>query len=201
MARPKMKAAEVERVRTSLLDAAVHCWQRHGVDGLGMAEIAAEAGVARSTVYRYFKNRDELVVALAWREVAAASEDIFPHIIAIKDPVEQFVEGLVLAFRILPRRRLLIDLLPQLDVWRSPAMAAVGNAFIAREAAAQGAESLVRQDVPMERLIEWGYRVAVSLLTLPSPWVHDEEELRDTLHKMLIPVLLSPEELAKRDLA
>jgi len=188
-----MAHSEVEEARERILDAAVRCWQRGGLEGTGMAEIAAEAGVARSTVYRYFANRDVLAQGLARREVAAVARDMEPRLDAIDDPAERIVEGFVLALRMLPRRRLLVELLPRLEVWSSREMIALGHEFLQGAVAPARARGRLRRDVREERLVEWIYRVLISLLTLPSRWVRDEDELRDGLRKLLIPVLLEPE--------
>jgi hypothetical protein len=39
-------------------------------------------------------------------------------------------------------------------------------------------------------LIEWVYRVLLSFLTLPSNWIENDDQLRATLHALLVPVLL-----------
>jgi len=198
MARPRMAPPEVEEARARLLDAAVRCWQRSGLDGLAMADIAAEAGVARSTVYRYFPNRDELLLGLARREVQAVRDDMEPRLEALDDPSERIVEGFVLALRMLPRRRLLVELLPRLEVWTSRSMIALGKEFLVEAIAPARARGRLRSDLREERLVEWIYRVLISLLTLPARWVRDEDELRDTLRHLLIPVLLEPEETDRR---
>lgn len=50
--------------RLRLLDAASRCIVRRGNTQIRMAEVAEEAGVVRSTVYRYFPSRDDLLLAL-----------------------------------------------------------------------------------------------------------------------------------------
>ena len=39
-------------------------------------------------------------------------------------------------------------------------------------------------------LVEWVYRVLLSFLTLPSNWIKSDQQLRATLHALLVPVLL-----------
>ena len=47
--------------RERLLEVAALCVARDGIAGTGIAHVALEAGVSRPTVYRYFKDREELI--------------------------------------------------------------------------------------------------------------------------------------------
>jgi len=49
-----------------VLDAAAVCVQRKGFDNTSLEEVAAEAGVSRTTLYRRYGNRDSLFTALLW---------------------------------------------------------------------------------------------------------------------------------------
>ena len=49
---------------------------------------------------------------------------------------------------------------------------------------------LLQDTAPPEVLVEWVYRLLLSFLTLPSNVIGSEEELRATLHALLVPVLL-----------
>ncbi|MGE2732039.1 TetR/AcrR family transcriptional regulator [Mycolicibacterium vaccae] len=62
-----------EQVRTQLLDAAERCIVRKGDTHIRMVEVADAAAVARSTLYRYFAARDELLLALVVRRVDRAA--------------------------------------------------------------------------------------------------------------------------------
>jgi AcrR family transcriptional regulator len=50
--------------RARLLDAALDLFETRGFDGVAVPEIAAQAGVAVGTVYRYFSGKEALVNAL-----------------------------------------------------------------------------------------------------------------------------------------
>jgi TetR/AcrR family transcriptional regulator len=65
-----------EEARRRLLEAAGRCIVRHGHARIRMGEVAQEAGVARSTVYRYFQTRDELIIGLILAKVDAALEKV-----------------------------------------------------------------------------------------------------------------------------
>ncbi|HEY9263438.1 MAG TPA: TetR/AcrR family transcriptional regulator [Mycobacterium sp.] len=55
-----------------LLDAAERCIVRRGDTQIRMAEVADEAGVVRSTVYRYYPTRDELLLGVVLRRIETA---------------------------------------------------------------------------------------------------------------------------------
>lgn len=48
----------------SVLDAAARCIERKGIDNVSLEEVAAEAGVSRTTLYRRFGNRESLFKTL-----------------------------------------------------------------------------------------------------------------------------------------
>jgi TetR/AcrR family transcriptional repressor of mexCD-oprJ operon len=60
-----------QRVAASILDGAARVLAERGADA-SMADVAAAAGVARATVYRYFPNRQALLDELAQLAVADA---------------------------------------------------------------------------------------------------------------------------------
>ncbi len=53
-----------EARRDELLDAAQRLFTRHGLAQTSVADIAAEAGVAKGSVYRYFESKEALLSAL-----------------------------------------------------------------------------------------------------------------------------------------
>lgn len=53
-----------DRTRTAILDAAATILAERG-EAVGLADVAQAAGIARSTLYRYFPTRDALLAALA----------------------------------------------------------------------------------------------------------------------------------------
>jgi AcrR family transcriptional regulator len=72
-----------EEARRRLLEAASRCIVRRGSARIRMAEVAEEAGVARSTVYRYFQSRGDLIIGLFLTRVDAALEKV---VLRLEDP-------------------------------------------------------------------------------------------------------------------
>ena len=56
--------------RTAILEAARRVAGREGAHLLSLRAVAAEAGYAPASVYEYFRNRAELVLALAAEDLA-----------------------------------------------------------------------------------------------------------------------------------
>jgi AcrR family transcriptional regulator len=77
---PKIKAATVpehrKAQRTALLEAAREVILSSGLASLKFGDVADRAGLARSSVYEYFKTKGDLVVALVEEEVPAWSADV-----------------------------------------------------------------------------------------------------------------------------
>jgi len=61
-----------EEARRRILDAAGRCIVRRGNTQFRMGEVADEAGVSRSTVYRYFPGRDDVLLGLMLMRVDRA---------------------------------------------------------------------------------------------------------------------------------
>src|SRR5690349_771664 len=71
-----------DAARQRLLESASRCIVRRGNTQIRMAEVAAEAGVVRSTVYRYFPTRDDLLLGLLLMRIDNALADnvaALPH--------------------------------------------------------------------------------------------------------------------------
>ena len=90
-----------------ILEAARRCYLAEGIAATGMKEVAAAAGIARSTLYRYFPGRDELLVATIKREMEELNEQIGRQLASYDQPADLVVEGLIIAIKAVPARPLL----------------------------------------------------------------------------------------------
>ncbi|MFZ2301482.1 MAG: TetR family transcriptional regulator [Gallionella sp.] len=63
MSRPHASAEAREQRINQLLDAAVSLWLQHPERIPSVAEVANEAGLAKGTVYLYFKSKEDLLLA------------------------------------------------------------------------------------------------------------------------------------------
>jgi TetR/AcrR family transcriptional regulator len=81
-----------DEARRLLLDAASRCIVRRGNSQIRMAEVADEAGVSRSTLYRYFPGRDEVLLGLMLMRVDVALGDLVRSLRHPDDPVRSLPE-------------------------------------------------------------------------------------------------------------
>src|SRR5690348_18240408 len=83
--------------RQRILEAAVRCVSRVGVDRTSTALIAREAGVSRPTLYAYFANREEIVVQAAEHAVMTIIARLQDHCRSFESPADRVVEALMFA--------------------------------------------------------------------------------------------------------
>lgn len=181
----------------TILAAAKHCYLADGISATGMKEVAARAGVARSTVYRYFPGRDELLVATVKLEMEALNTKIRKQQLTFHTPAELVVEGLMLAIKEVPKRPLLRTVFASEEdsrarrvIWSSDVIVGFGEDLMDHVVGPAQKAGILQDAVGPEILVEWVYRLLLSFLTLPSNWIQNDAQLRATLHALLIPVLL-----------
>jgi AcrR family transcriptional regulator len=180
-----------------ILDAARRCYLKHGISATGMQEVADCAGVARSTVYRYFPGRDDLLVATIKGEMEQLNTRLRKRLAKYPHPADQVVEGMIVAIKEVPRRPLLRavfasdeDSRARRAIWSSDVIVRFGEELMDHVISPARDAGLLRDAVRPEVLVEWVYRLLLSFLTLPSNWVRTDAQLRATLHALLVPVLL-----------
>lgn len=104
-------AADDKRAR--LLDAALDLFEIRGFDGVAVPEIAAKAGVAVGTVYRYFPGKEALVNALYRHWKGAYNASILaplPPGLAARDQFTTYWQRMMQFARTHPRATRFMDL-------------------------------------------------------------------------------------------
>ena len=89
---PKVVDAAEQRAR--IRGAARAVFARRGVAATGLAEIATEAGISRTGVYHYYRDKDAVVRDLA-RELLAEEEQLFAEALSAPGAVDERIARLV----------------------------------------------------------------------------------------------------------
>jgi AcrR family transcriptional regulator len=90
--------------RRRVLDAALRLADEGGFDAVQMRDVAAAAGVALGTVYRYFESKERLLLEANVEQVEALGRQLRAHPPAGAGPADRVVDVLGRACRALQRR-------------------------------------------------------------------------------------------------
>ena len=71
--------------RNELLDAAIRLFNRHGYHATGVDRLIEETGIAKTTLYRHFGSKEELIVAALERIDEAARDEMRAFVEAASD--------------------------------------------------------------------------------------------------------------------
>lgn len=167
-------------VRERMLDATVTCVGRVGMEGLTIEQVAAEAGVGRATVYRYFAGGREQLVreAITW-EVAGFFTRLAEEVEATSTFRERLERGLSFAHRSLAehavfqhvlateRERLVLSLT---DL--APLTLAVVRGYLSGLLE----EEELAEGVDVDQAADYLARMVLSFLTSPGSWDLDEPD-------------------------
>jgi AcrR family transcriptional regulator len=102
---------EADPTTEAILDAAVIEFERHGFRRVALDDVARRAGVSRTTIYRRFANRDELVAAVIERENIALFADIAAEVKQAGPQSNYYVEAFTLSILKFRRHRVLYRML------------------------------------------------------------------------------------------
>lgn len=91
----------------AILDAALVEFDRHGIRRVALDDVARRAGVSRTTIYRRFANRDDLVAAVMDRENARLFADIADELKNARPQSNPYVEAFTAAIMRSRRHRVL----------------------------------------------------------------------------------------------
>jgi len=183
---PPRRAAARER----LLEVAALCVARDGIAGTGIAHVALEAGVSRPTVYRYFKDREELIRSVLLQAGLRLASDVQAQLRAVADPGEKAVEAIAFTLWAIGENPVLRQ------VWRPAHFdAGVLHGFtqppsiaFARAAFAEIIETSAWDEEEASEAMELMLRIILSFLAAPEP-KRSDEELRGFLRRRLVPAL------------
>ena len=184
-------------VRERLLDAAEGCLEQFGAQKTSMEDVARAAGMSRATVYRYFENRDALLLGVASRQASALAAEAISYLSRYDTISDWMVEGLLFTLRELPRRPVFASLVTSLDsrssgnlLLGSTGLIQIGVNVLGPVFANAKEQGLLRDEIEPEMLIEWLLRMLWTYLNAPSQVATDEESMRKLLRMMLIPAVL-----------
>ena len=177
----------------AILDAALVEFDRHGIRKVALDDVARRAGVSRTTIYRRFANRDDLVAAVMDRENARLFADIAGELKNARPQSNYYVEAFTAAVMRSRRHRVLNRIITDepalsLELARRHYRAAVGRIEQALQVIFPPGFAEKIGAAAVHDLAETTWRYAMMLLLLPSGRpIETEDEIRAFATKHFLP--------------
>ncbi len=179
-----------------VMQGAITCVRRWGMEKTSLNDIAREAGCTRQTVYNYFKNRDAVILAALMDSAAEFSKKLIEHIETFETIEDKIVEAMMFTLKHLPEE-------PYLQLLSDPKLSPIFNQHVFYSNLCLGtltqiAEHCVK-DFPdlVEHSSEIGEvmtRFFLSLLLIKSPRNENDEEMRAFLRRWILPGVVAARE-------
>lgn len=186
-----------EVARQRLIDAAETCFTRYGVGKTTVEDVANEASVSRATVYRYFSDRDELILGVLMRKAGRYFERLARHLETQPGLAEAVVEGVVFTIESVRGDQHLAMLFSPEAVGITSSVAGTSEALFTAVTAflrplfERGRETgELRSGIDIDEAAEWVLRTLLSLLATEGRVAHTPHEQRHMLRNFLLPAIL-----------
>lgn len=184
-----------DAAKEAILDAALVEFDRHGIRRVALDDVARRAGVSRTTIYRRFANRDDLVAAVMDRENARLFADIAIELKSARPQSNYYAEAFTSAILRSRNHRVLHRMITDepaltIELARRHYCAAVGRIEAAlQEIFPPGFADRIGP-AAVHDLAETIWRYAMMLLLLPSGApIESADDIRAFATKHLLPSL------------
>ena len=199
-AQDEQRPASLERVE----QAAYECFERFGIDKTTIEDVAAKAGLSRATIYKHFRNKDELVTHITALEIAKVNAEVRARFVRKSQFADSLAECLLLVVRSAMNSRCLRMVLHTSD-YPSKASDPGSEAHRRQRAwwgtllddAAEAGE--FASDLSMDEIVSWLTNAEQMLVIKLEAVEMGDDELRHFIHRMIVlPLLLQYPQPAPR---
>lgn len=194
------RRADSDFAREQILDAALRCYQEKTAQKTRMEHIAREAKVSRTTIYRYFQNRDEVLTGVVLRGLHALVEEARDRIPEHASFADFLVEALASLAELVPHspvfKVLLLEassLMSRVELGSDEIFGISRKVFKPRFDVAK-ANGELRDGIDFTELVDWVVHVEIAYVLLPPP-PSDLTGRRDRLRRFLVPAIVSEQAL------
>ncbi len=184
-----------DEATSALLDATADLVSAYGVRRWSVDDVAERSGLGRTTVYRRFDGRDDLVHAVLARDIQRFFSAIASEVADVARLEDKLVEGFVVGLR--AAHRSLIPRLVETDpgvavalLTAEPVVAVARRAMVDQYRALEPGGDAAAAELVAETLV----RLAVSFVLSPGSVivVEDEDRTRRALRRLISPLVRPP---------
>jgi AcrR family transcriptional regulator len=186
--RPK---SEIE-AKSRVCSAALACLKRQGIEKTTMSDIAKEAGIARPTLYKYFKNIEEVLSTAIDIEAYSFAESVVKHVTKFATIEERIVETIIYVVEELPKDPNLSIIIndDSAKTLRDRAFSDEATLVFSEMTAVPLIEirpELMDQGVEISEIMS---RFAISMILFPGKYANDYDGLRALINRRILPGLI-----------
>ena len=182
-------------MRQRLVDSAEAIVREQGAAALRLESVAERVGLHRSSLYRYFDSKEQLLTAVVVQATLRLGREVLDRLGRDAAPEQFLVEGLAMAVASIATDPVHRSLLAPSA---SEAVARVGGRaltegmrpLVAPMFAAAADQGVLRAGVTPDDALQWLQIVATGLLRSPAGLLQSHDDLVRLLERMLLPALL-----------
>lgn len=171
--------------RTRALDAAVVVFGRVGIAKATVEDVAAEAGVSRATVYRWFPGgRDQLVFDAITSEVGRFFDELSGAVVGVHGLVERLARMITAAHRTLAQHEVFQKVLHSEPERLLPQLSSAGPVTLQRLRRfiePMLVDEPLRAGLDLDDAADWLARMVLSLVVAPGRWDLDDPDVVEGL--------------------
>lgn len=190
------RRADSDFAREQILDAAWRCYQRSGVAKTTVEHVAREAKVSRTTVYRYFQNRDEVLTGVLVREIAVLLNVLHSRVEGVEGFGDYLVEAMAGIAELVPESPVFQQMqreentvAARLCISSEDAMA-MAMGFVEQRFELARQRNELREGIELPALLDWLVRILASYMLTPAVLASGTGDLRKTLRQFMLPALV-----------
>lgn len=180
-----------DEARGRLCEAALQCVRRIGFEKTTMSDIAKEAGAARPTLYKYFKNKTDIFFAAIDACALAFTREVIEHASQFATYDERVVEMILYVVIELPRHQHLSLVLDEQCAahLRARAFSDEATLVFSQMTAVPLIELRPELESAGVEITEMMSRFAISMILFPGRYATDADGLRRLIKRRVLPGL------------
>lgn len=192
----KPENPEYDEIKQHMVDEAIELMAEQGFDKFRFDQLAKRVGRNRTTIYRYFDSKQELITAVMKTLMVEITENIIEDTAGTKETnPHSITDNLYLvihAMRTEERYRIIMDAqnVEQFAELAKKNLSEIATIMLSRFMIDSDAGRLLRTDIDMDEAIHWLFHQIISYGFLGLKG-ESEKEQKQYLYRMVAPVLFS----------
>lgn len=191
-----MKAVKTTPLETQgrIVDAAIACVKRWGIQKVTLNDIAKEAGVTRPTVYSYFKSRDDVLRYAMLQSAYGFGEKLLKHVGKFETPGQRVLEAFLFTLKRLPKEPYLVLIIDAdfSEILNQHALSTEEGQAVLRSLFTTLLVGMTLDEAEVDEMAEFSARLLLSLLAVEGRTKRSDTEMRAFLIRRLLPALGLP---------